>query len=87
MTDTFRAAVACPFCGKPNDAVTRTSGEGRPVAGSVIVCAYCIQPGLLNEDGSISRPSDDELVSLAADEGYVRTVQALLAMGGFGGAP
>lgn len=84
MTDTFRESVECPFCGRPNDAVTRVAGEGRPEPGSVILCAYCVQPGFLTDAGQIRRPTDDELVSLAADEGYVRAVRALVSMGGFG---
>lgn len=88
MTDfptTRTEGLQCPFCEAPNDAVTQTAGDmtGVPDDGSVLLCAYCLQPGIL-DSSVIRRPTDQELVELASDQGYLDSVRALTSMGGFG---
>lgn len=79
MKDTFKIPKhTCPYCGKVNDAATRTSEEPSfPSAGALTVCFGCGEWSIFEADFSLRKPTDSEEATLWEDFHCVRTKAAV----------
>lgn len=69
----------CVECGKTLDGLTQVRSVEKPKADGVTMCWYCGTTMMLTPDGDLRRPTNEELVELQQDFGYLRAKATLQA--------
>lgn len=79
MTNVNRNPPAiCPGCGERLDAnMAIDGGDTTPVAGDPSICAYCGTIATFQADGSLRRPTPDELRDFMQDMQIRQIVRAI----------
>lgn len=74
MTRRTEFDAACPHCGQVNE--VHAGADDAPQPGDVSICWTCGTPGVYTHDLAIRKPTQEELIEIAAHPDFQKAVIA-----------